>query len=175
MVFGNLFGTLQEEAYSAHRIAAVTPLTNNGTIASLFNFPSGQEMPPLLEPEEVAQAVQSLNLSSPQVWAPTGVGFCVYLRRKAISNSDCLTQSAVEAMARKPTGAKPGKWLAASDIDAMFVFHSGTKSFSIVTRMPQSRETANTCFHAIQIIMASTRLLRAHQRKFHRLRILLRS
>src|SRR6202040_3084112 len=31
MVFGNVFRTLQEEAYSACRIASVTPLTNNGT------------------------------------------------------------------------------------------------------------------------------------------------
>jgi hypothetical protein len=44
-VCGSPFATLQEDAWSTPMVASVTPLTTNGTIASLFAFPGGDDLP----------------------------------------------------------------------------------------------------------------------------------
>jgi GT2 family glycosyltransferase/glycosyltransferase involved in cell wall biosynthesis len=176
MVFGNLFGTLQEEAYSAHRIASVTPLTNNGTIASLFNFPSGHEMPPLLEPEEVAQAVQSLNLSSPQVWAPTGVGFCVYLRRKAISKFGLFDPIYGRGYGEETDWcqkARANGWRHLISTRC-FVYHSGTKSFLNSYKSAAIKRNSEHLLSRYPNYHSEVRAYCARNpTKFHRLRILL--
>ena len=176
LVFGNLFGTLQEEAYSADRIASVTPLTNNGTIASLFSFPSGQELPPLLQPEQVALVVQSLNLSSPQVWAPTGVGFCVYLRRKAISKFGLFDPIYGRGYGEETDWcqkAQANGWRHLISTRS-FVYHSGTKSFF---NSEKSAAIKRNGAHLLSRFPNYPSEVRAYcvrnPTKFHRLRIVL--
>jgi GT2 family glycosyltransferase len=82
LVFGDWLGRLKAVAYSRHDVATVTPMTNNGTIAS---YPSGGDFE--FSPDE-ARAMDRLAAASAKsngpIEIPVGVGFCLYLRR------DCL-------------------------------------------------------------------------------------
>lgn len=70
-------------AASDPAIASITPLTNNGEIASIPVFCQANPWPD--DPERWARACRESGPAQyPQV--PTGVGFCMYLRR------DCLDQ-----------------------------------------------------------------------------------
>lgn len=90
-VFGHAFAILQDVAERHNQecglaqVGSVTPLTNNGTIASLFNWPDGGNMPEDLTPEMCAAAVEAARLKTPDQSAPTGVGFCMYMPRLALN------------------------------------------------------------------------------------------
>lgn len=74
---------LAEAAWTANRIATVTPFSNNATLAS---YPRFGETNPLV-PEYSLAALDSLFRQAnarQTVDVPTGVGFCMYVRR------DCL-------------------------------------------------------------------------------------
>lgn len=75
---------LRDVAARHESVASVTPLTNNGTIASLFDWPRGAGMAPEAV-RELALCVASLGLETPLVPAPTGVGFCMYVTREALN------------------------------------------------------------------------------------------
>jgi FkbM family methyltransferase len=57
-VHGNVFAILQDVADRSPNVASVTPLTNNGTIASMWNWPEGVDLFPGLAPELVARAIE---------------------------------------------------------------------------------------------------------------------
>lgn len=68
-------------ASSDPRIASITPLTNNGEIASVPEFCRANAWPD--NPDHWARACR--DSGSPQYpEVPTGVGFCMYLRRKCL-------------------------------------------------------------------------------------------
>ena len=73
---------LQQEAYSEKDIATVTPLSNNATICSFprFNYENTNFLD--LSVNEIDRFVSKNRLEN--VVAPTGVGFCMYIRK------DCL-------------------------------------------------------------------------------------
>ena len=80
-VFADWLPRLKAAAYSGPRVGTVTPLTNNGSIAS-YPHPAGAAMDP-----EAARDLHSLaaaTLAETRVEIPVGVGFCLYIRR------DCL-------------------------------------------------------------------------------------
>lgn len=83
-VHTNVFKILRAEAYADDRIATVTPLSNNGSIASLVRFPRGAELPERLTARGVSRAVEKLGLDNHDRQAPTGVGFCLYLKGSAL-------------------------------------------------------------------------------------------
>jgi GT2 family glycosyltransferase len=82
-VFGDWLERLREAAYRSPDIASVTPLTNSGSIAS---YPKSEDDCPrdrALALDRLARAAnggQSIDI-------PTGVGFCLYVRR------ECLAQT----------------------------------------------------------------------------------
>ena len=175
-VFGNLFATLQEEAYSAPRIASVTPLTNNGTIASLFGFPDGKGLPPSLSPEAVADVVHALNLPSPQVWSPTGVGFCLYLRREAISKFglfDCIYGKGYGEESDWCQKARAHGWRNLISTRS-FVYHAGTKSFARSDKATAIKRNTNLLLSRYPRYLDDVGTYCARDPlRFHRLRILL--
>jgi GT2 family glycosyltransferase/glycosyltransferase involved in cell wall biosynthesis len=75
---------LRKAAYSKSNIATVTPLTNNGTIASVPVFLENNNIPPGYTLDEFALLIQELS-EEIYVEAPTCVGFCTYITRHAIT------------------------------------------------------------------------------------------
>lgn len=84
LIFGNVFAILQDVAYRLPNVASVTPLSNNATIASLFGWPDGADLPGLLEPEVVARLVEQAGVRAPLADVPTGIGFCMYMTKQAL-------------------------------------------------------------------------------------------
>ena len=73
---------LRAAAYSLEGVGTVTPLTNSGAIAS---YP-GQGSPcDASEAREIARVAANARLEP--IEAPTGVGFCMFIRR------DCLNET----------------------------------------------------------------------------------
>ena len=63
--------------------ASVTPFSNNATICSYPDFCRENELPPGLGGKEVDQLFAKAN-EGVSIEVPTGVGFCMFLRRAAI-------------------------------------------------------------------------------------------
>ncbi len=83
LVFGDWLERLRAAAYSGARVGTVTPLTNNGSIAS-YPYSTGAAVAP-----PFAAALHTFATSTHSglsVEIPVGVGFCLYLRR------DCLRE-----------------------------------------------------------------------------------
>jgi len=79
-----------ECAESDHRIASITPLTNNGEIASVPEFCTANPWPD--HPERWAQACrESGQPQYPEV--PTGVGFCLFMRRRCLDDIGAFDES----------------------------------------------------------------------------------
>lgn len=73
---------LRTTAYSARDIATVTPISNN---AGAFSVPqAGVNALPALGLARLARAIAQAGIAAP-VEVPTGHGFCLYIRRTAIT------------------------------------------------------------------------------------------
>ncbi|WP_416398660.1 glycosyltransferase [Allohahella sp. A8] len=82
VVSPDCFETLALDAYSNKRIATVSPFSNNATICSFPEFPVESTTfsdQPLIR---LWSAFNSARL--PLISAPTGVGFCLYIKRRAL-------------------------------------------------------------------------------------------
>jgi FkbM family methyltransferase len=75
---------LVDEAYSRANIGTVTPFSNNATICSFPHFLQENPQPFDLDVNSIDAVFRATKL--PCIQAPTGVGFCMYIRR------DCLNQ-----------------------------------------------------------------------------------
>lgn len=73
---------LRSEAYSRPDVGTVTPFSNNATICSFPFFLQENGSPYGLEVEQVDGVFRNALL--PCVEAPTGVGFCMYVRRACL-------------------------------------------------------------------------------------------
>ena len=128
-----------ECADSNPRIASVTPLTNNGEIASIPDFCRANPWPE--HPELWARACRAGQCYQyPPV--PTGVGFCMYLRRA------CLDQ--IGGFDEQTFGRGYGEendWCCRASAagwihvlcDAAFVAHQGGASFGPLGLKPDER------------------------------------
>lgn len=75
---------LVEDAGGLPDAGTVTPLSNNTTISSFPNFLAENTNPLQLDLERIDEAFQVARLNP--VEAPTGIGFCMYIKRQ------CLTE-----------------------------------------------------------------------------------
>lgn len=73
---------LMVEAYSRPNVATVTPLSNNTTICTFPEFLQENSLPFNLSVNAVDAAFRGMRL--PNIEAPTGVGFCMYIRRECL-------------------------------------------------------------------------------------------
>ncbi|HVT57884.1 MAG TPA: glycosyltransferase [Thermoanaerobaculia bacterium] len=122
---------LQRAAYSAPEIATATPFSNNATICSLPRFLEANALPAGWDVERFGSLVEA---SSRRLYPrlPTGVGVCLYLKRKA------LDQLGLFDRARFGVGygeesefcmrALKAGYAHVLD-DATFVYHEGHRSF----------------------------------------------
>lgn len=83
VVFGDWLDRLRTIAYSDQKIGTVTPLTNDGIIASYPKWLEANEPGPMTECEEIDRVAGEVNAD---MWAvaPTGVGFCMYIKRSCL-------------------------------------------------------------------------------------------
>jgi len=122
---------LTTEAYSAQKIGTVTPFSNNATICSFPAFLMENTSAFGLSVEEIDSVFSKQRF--PNVIAPTGVGFCMYVRR------DCLEEVGLlnEEKFGKGYGeendlcqrAKKADWLNVITPN-LYAFHEGGVSFS---------------------------------------------
>lgn len=81
---------LIDEAYSRADIGTVTPFSNNATICSFPHFLQ-ENIPPFnLDVDSVDAVFRHAKL--PCIEAPTGVGFCMYIRRACLEVTGYLNQ-----------------------------------------------------------------------------------
>jgi GT2 family glycosyltransferase/glycosyltransferase involved in cell wall biosynthesis len=76
---------LRDAAYDADDIGTVTPLSNDATILSYPSIEGGNAVPNRSETRRLAALADRVNAGR-RVDIPTGVGFCLYVRR------DCLDE-----------------------------------------------------------------------------------
>jgi GT2 family glycosyltransferase/glycosyltransferase involved in cell wall biosynthesis len=84
-VYGNWLDRLYQAAWSRPRVATVTPFSNNAEICSYPNTVFNNDFELELSYAELDAAAARVNAGR-TVELPTGVGFCMYIRR------DCLQE-----------------------------------------------------------------------------------
>lgn len=82
-VANNWLDRLQQAAHSGPRMASVTPFSNNATICSYPNFCKSNELPNGHDTASL-DGLFSKHLLGQTVEIPTGIGFCMYIRRQCL-------------------------------------------------------------------------------------------
>ena len=122
---------LRAAAYSDPRVGTVTPLTNNGEIASVPRFLVGNRLPAGFHLDEFAALVESLSQRQ-YVRAPTCVGFCVYIKRELLARVGLFDEKRFgRGYGEENDLSCRGQAAGYVDIidDATYVFHKGHCSF----------------------------------------------
>ncbi len=83
VVANNWLDRLIDCAYSENNVGTVTPFSNNATICSYPNFCQDNEFPKNYTVAELDKLFSSCN-SGESVDIPTGIGFCMYIRRACL-------------------------------------------------------------------------------------------
>lgn len=122
---------LQVEAYSHPRVATVTPFSNNATICSFPNFLEENLQAFNLDVHTIDAVFRQSNL--PCVSAPTGIGFCMFIRRACLDqigylNAEKFGRGYGEENDLCQRAIKAG-WLNILSPN-MYAFHEGGVSFS---------------------------------------------
>ena len=82
IVPSNWLERLMNEAYTKSNIATVTPLSNNTTICTFPEFLQDNELPFGMDVNAVDAYFQKYELEN--IEAPSGIGFCMYIKRTCI-------------------------------------------------------------------------------------------
>ena len=83
-VCGDWLDRLAQAAYSAPNVGSVTPLSNNATICSYPHFCQDNAIPADVTAAELDHHCATYNAGE-AVDVPTGVGFCMYIRRECLN------------------------------------------------------------------------------------------
>lgn len=124
---------IREAAYSRGRVGSITPFSNNATICSFPNFCEDNELFMGMNVQQLDDQFATYGTENNLVEVPTGVGFCMYIRR------DCLNEVGyfdVETFGRGygeendwcQRAAKAG-WPNFHQLN-VFVYHKGGVSFA---------------------------------------------
>jgi glycosyltransferase involved in cell wall biosynthesis len=122
---------LQEAAYSHPAIATVTPFSNNATIASLPRFAEVNALPAGWSADRFAALVErAAARERPRL--PTGVGVCLYIKRKALDRLGRFDEERFGLGYGEESEfcfrALKAGFLNVLD-DATFIYHAGQRSF----------------------------------------------
>lgn len=147
-------GRLIDEAYSLGNIGTVTPFSNNATICSFPDFLQENPQPFDLDVNTVDAAFRQSRL--PCIEAPTGVGFCMYIRRACLNQIGLLNEQKFgrgygEENDLCQRALKKG-WLNLLSPN-MYAYHEGSVSFSsdkqaLVDRAMQVLDELHPNYHA---------------------------
>lgn len=87
----NWLEKIQKCAYSMTKVATVTPLSNNATLASVPNIFEANTLPKGIDLQEMGEIVEKCSYEDyPEI--PTGHGFCLYIRRDALEEVGLFDQ-----------------------------------------------------------------------------------
>ncbi len=122
---------LQEAAYSDPAVATVTPFSNNATIASLPRFAEVNALPAGWSADRFAALVERVSARErPRL--PTGVGVCLYIKRKILDRLGLFDQERFGLGYGEESEfcfrALKAGFLNVLD-DATFIYHAGQRSF----------------------------------------------
>ncbi|HEX9944073.1 MAG TPA: glycosyltransferase [Thermoanaerobaculia bacterium] len=122
---------LQEAAYSHPAIATVTPFSNHATIASLPRFAEVNALPAGWSADRFAALVEGVSARErPRL--PTGVGVCLYIKRKALDRLGPFDEESFGLGYGEESEfcfrALEAGFLNVLD-DATFIYHAGHRSF----------------------------------------------
>lgn len=122
---------LREAACSHPAIATVTPFSNNATIASLPRFAEVNALPAGWSADRFAALVERVSLRErPRL--PTGVGVCLYIKRKALDRLGPFDERRFGLGYGEESEfcfrALKAGFLNVLD-DATFIYHAGQRSF----------------------------------------------
>lgn len=92
-VYGDWLDRLRACCYRGSRVGSVTPLSNNATLCSYPNFLHDNPYPLEIGYDELDRIAAEANAGH-AVEAPTGVGFCLYLRRECIVETGLFDEDA---------------------------------------------------------------------------------
>ena len=127
----NWLSRLRAVADQHSKAASITPFSNNATICSYPNFCEDNDVPAGLDLGAVDALFSDAN-SGQAFEIPTGVGFCMYVRRRALDEVGEFDEDAFgrgygeeNDWCLRATG-KGWKHLLAADV---FVYHAGGASF----------------------------------------------
>lgn len=84
---------LREAAYSAPKVATVTPLSNNATLCSYPRIDTDNAADLEVDWSELSRIAGRINAGQ-RIEVPTAVGFCTFVRRDAIEAIGVLDQAA---------------------------------------------------------------------------------
>jgi GT2 family glycosyltransferase len=128
-VYGDWLTRMRNAASREPHIATVTPLTNSGSIAS---YPTSEEAAPTPQEAAALDSLAARTNSGITVDIPTAVGFCMYIKRRALDelgyfDDDLFAKGYGEENDFCLRSAKAG-WthVLAADV---FVRHAGSRSF----------------------------------------------
>ncbi|MGF7210532.1 GT2 family glycosyltransferase/glycosyltransferase involved in cell wall biosynthesis [Skermanella aerolata] len=93
LVYGDWVDRLRRTCHTAPDIGTVTPLSNNGSICSYPRPNAVNPMPPAAELERLDRLCAKVNAGT-AVEIPTGVGFCLYIRRECGTETGALDAAA---------------------------------------------------------------------------------
>ena len=122
---------IQNAAYMNKYIATVTPLTNNGTIASIPDFGADNCIPQNMTLEQYAEMVEKCSLNRfPQI--TTANGFCMFIKREVMNKIGFFNEITFD----KGYGEENDFCYRALNYgythilcDNTFVYHKGSQSF----------------------------------------------
>lgn len=136
---------IRSAAYRDQRVASVTPFSNNATICSYPNFCQDNELPSAWSLADI-DVLCAQTLAGRVVDVPTGVGFCMYIRRDALSAVGLFDEQnfgkgyGEENDFCQRASSKGWRNLHALDT---FVFHAGGVSFGS-SKSPRERAAMET-------------------------------
>src|SRR6476661_8153071 len=121
----------QAAAFSHPAIATVTPFSNNATIASLPRFAEVNALPAGWSADRFAALVERVSARErPRL--PTGVGVCLYIKRKALGRLGLFDEERFGLGYGEESEfcfrALKAGFLNVLD-DATFIYHAGQRSF----------------------------------------------
>jgi len=90
-VYGDWLDRLRSAAYAAPNIGTVTPLSNNAEICSYPHFVQDNWWKLELADAELDEIAAEVNRGA-SLEIPTGVGFCLYLRRGCVNDAGLFDQ-----------------------------------------------------------------------------------
>ncbi len=131
LVTSGWLNKLQDAAYSRDGVGTVTPLTNNGVVASFPHHYEDNCIPSGYTLERFAQLIEDVSeRERPEI--PSCVGFCVYLKREMLNVCGVLDEETFEkGYGEENDLSRRMRAFGYVDIldDATYVYHKGECSF----------------------------------------------